>query len=232
MTLRVIDIETTGTDPAEHSIIEIASVDLKSDGTICNHQTDLIAPGRDIPPESSAVHHLIASDFATAPQLSDVIPHYEGADAYVAHNCSFERLFLDKHFGSPAWVFTYKAALRVWPDAPGHSNQTLRYWLGLIEPFVNPRATILPHRALSDAIVTAAILAELLKLAKWPDLVAWTAEPPLITVCRFGAKHKGKRFDAISRTDPSYLTWIIEKSDLDADTKWNAAFWLKHPAAA
>ena len=31
MTLRIIDIETTGTDPATDAIIEIASVDLRAD---------------------------------------------------------------------------------------------------------------------------------------------------------------------------------------------------------
>ena len=34
MTVRCIDIETTGTDPAHDAIIEIASVDLQRDGTI------------------------------------------------------------------------------------------------------------------------------------------------------------------------------------------------------
>jgi DNA polymerase III epsilon subunit-like protein len=32
MVVRVIDIETTGTDPEEDAVIEIASVDLQADG--------------------------------------------------------------------------------------------------------------------------------------------------------------------------------------------------------
>ena len=40
---------------------------------------------------------------------------------------------------------------------PSHGNQALRYHLGLINPFGIDRATLLPHRALPDAIVTAAI---------------------------------------------------------------------------
>lgn len=231
MVLRIIDLETTGVAPAEHSIVEIASVDLRHDGAIANGQSSLVRPGRDIPPEASAVHHLIAADLENAPALADVIDQYAGADAYIAHNCAFERSFLDPHFGNVLWVCTYKVALRVWPDAPGHGNQVLRYWRGHIAPFGMQRAQIEPHRAFSDCVITAAILQDLLQSAAWPDMVRWSAEPPLLTFCRFGNKHKGKRFDAIAIEDPSYLTWIIDKSDLDADTKWNAGYWLDQSRA-
>jgi exodeoxyribonuclease X len=94
-----------------------------------------------------------------------------------------------------------------------------------------PRAEILPHRALSDCIVTAGILNWLMGRAKWSDMLQWSAEPPLITTCNL-PKHRGKRYDAIAAEDPSYLTWIIEKSELDADTKWNASYWLERPKKA
>lgn len=232
MTLRIIDLETTGVDPAEHSIIEIASVDLRQDRTIGNHQSTLVNPHRDVPPESSAVHHLIGDDLVNAPDLADVLERFTGAGAYIAHNCDFERKYLAQHFGSAPWVCTYKVALRAWPDAPGHNLQTLRYWRGHARPFNIPRAQIDPHRALSDCIVTAAILDELLNEVGWTNMIRWSSEPPLLTYCRFGTKHKGKRYDAIAAEDPSYLTWIIEKSDLDADTKWNAAYWLERQKAA
>jgi hypothetical protein len=54
MTVRVIDIETTGTDPASDAIIEIASVDLLKDGTITNQRSTLVQPPIPVPPESSA----------------------------------------------------------------------------------------------------------------------------------------------------------------------------------
>jgi exodeoxyribonuclease X len=62
MTVRVIDIETTGIDPAVDAIIEIASVDLLKDGTIANQRSTLVRPPIPVPPESSAVHHLIDED--------------------------------------------------------------------------------------------------------------------------------------------------------------------------
>ena len=45
MTIRCIDIETTGIDPAKDAIVEIASVDLLRDGGITNQQGDASKTG-------------------------------------------------------------------------------------------------------------------------------------------------------------------------------------------
>jgi exodeoxyribonuclease X len=94
MTVRCIDIETTGIDPAKDAVVEIASVDLLREGGITNCQNTLVRPALPVPPEASAVHHLIDADLVEAPSLEDVIGRFKGADAYVAHNCEFERSFL------------------------------------------------------------------------------------------------------------------------------------------
>ena len=93
MTVRCIDIETTGTDPARDAIVEIASVDLQHDNTITNFKQTLVNPGISVPAPTSAVHHLIDADLAGAPLLADAIDQFKGADAYIAHNCAFERSF-------------------------------------------------------------------------------------------------------------------------------------------
>ncbi len=43
-------------------------------------------------------------------------------------------------------------AMHVWPDAPRHSNQVLRYWRNLV---LDNALAMLPHRAGPDAWVTA-----------------------------------------------------------------------------
>jgi exodeoxyribonuclease X len=224
MTVRCIDVETTGIDPARDAITEIASVDMQRDGTITNRKTTLVAPGIPVPPEASAVHHLIDGDLAAAPRLQEVIEPFKGADAYVAHNCSFERSFLDRHLGEETiWVCTYKCALRVWPDLPSHGNQALRYQFGLINPFDMDRATLTPHRALANAIVTAAVFFELVKHATWPQLVQWSYEPALQTYLRF-RMHRGERFDAVPE---DYLQWMAEGNhDLSNDVRFSARHWL------
>jgi DNA polymerase III epsilon subunit-like protein len=50
MTVRVIDIETTGTDPAVDAVIEISSVDVQKDGTITNRVEQLVCPPIPVPP--------------------------------------------------------------------------------------------------------------------------------------------------------------------------------------
>ena len=44
--IRVIDIETTGIDPATDAIIEIASVDMVRGGGITNAMDTLVRPGK------------------------------------------------------------------------------------------------------------------------------------------------------------------------------------------
>lgn len=63
----MIDIETTGIDPAADATIEIASVDLVRDGGITNAMDTLVRPTKPIPPGASAVHHIIDDDVAHAP---------------------------------------------------------------------------------------------------------------------------------------------------------------------
>ncbi|HEU0058911.1 MAG TPA: exonuclease domain-containing protein, partial [Hyphomicrobiaceae bacterium] len=91
--IRVIDIETTGTDPGSDSIIEIASVDMVRGGGITNAMDTLVRPAKSIPPGASAIHHLVDDDVEGAPLLGEVVERFKGADVYVAHNCEFEKSF-------------------------------------------------------------------------------------------------------------------------------------------
>jgi exodeoxyribonuclease X len=232
MTVRVIDIETTGTDPAKDAIVEMASVDVYKtpDGYgITSERETLVFPGMSIPAASSAVHHLVDDDVVMAKRIEEVVVDFDTANAYIAHNCAFERSFLDRYFGEDqTWVCTMKCALRVWPEAPGHSNQVLRYWLGHVDPFGRHKDSLKTHRALSDAIVTAAIFTDLVARAPWKQLVEWTKEPALYSTLTFG-KHKGMKY---ADAPADYLDWLAYKSEMDADTKFSARHWLEQRKAA
>jgi len=225
--IRVIDIETTGTDPGSDSIIEIASVDMVRGGGITNAMDTLVRPAKSIPPGASAIHHLVDEDVQGAPLLREVVPRFKGADVYVAHNCEFERsFFAAQGIKLGPWICTYKCALRVWPHFDGHSNQELRYALGRATPFAGfDRASISPHRAAFDVIVTAAIFEELIKHARWSELVQWSAEPALHTRFHFG-KYRGRSYAEIAVQDRDYLEWIVEKSELEVGIKHSARYWL------
>src|SRR5262245_56681097 len=225
--IRVIDIETTGIDPASDAIIEIASVDMVRGGGITNAMDTLVRPAKPIPPGASAIHHLIDEDVQNAPMLADVIERFTGADFYIAHNCEFEHsFFAAQGVQLGPWICTYKCALRVWPELDGHSNQELRYALGRATPFPGfDRSTISPHRAAFDAVVTAAIFEELIKRARWSELVQWSLEPALHTRFHFG-KYRGQRYTDIAASDPEYLQWIVDKSELEDGIKYSARHWL------
>ncbi|NOU05322.1 MAG: hypothetical protein HOO99_03985 [Hyphomicrobiaceae bacterium] len=235
----MIDIETTGSDPAKDRICEIASIDLAkvSDKYIStNGRSTLVNPGIPMLAEASAVHHIVDGDLRDAPCIQAVIfpftEHYDSKLVMVAHNASFERSFLTPLFDEcecqPKWVCTYRVALRVWPDLPSHSNQFLRYHLGFVNPLGMARDQIVAHRALGDCYVTGAIFLALVQRASFADMLAWSDEPPLKSVITFG-KHKGIRYDAAPR---DYLEWIVNKSDMDADTKYCARHWLNQKVAA
>jgi exodeoxyribonuclease X len=172
--IRIIDLETTGTT-ADDTVVEIAAVDLVG-ADIVIVGSDLVRPWTAIPPQASAVHHITNEDVERCKPLEDHLPHYLdefrafGVDVFASHNWRFEAQWLeDKLEGRPA-ICTYKCALRVWPNAPAHNNQALRYWLrprGL-----NPMIASSSHRALPDAYVTAFILRELLEAATLDELLA------------------------------------------------------------
>jgi exodeoxyribonuclease X len=219
---RILDVETTGTDPVSDRIVEIGYCNLR-DGVVGEPGGILINPGRPIPPETSAIHHITDADVADAKTLADVTPFKASPDLiYAAHNASFDRQFLTpEHVGDRPWICTYRCALRLWPEAPRHNNQTLRYWLkpeGLVRELAEPS-----HRAGPDAYVTAHILREMLKLASVEQLIQWSNEPALLVKCGFG-KHRGTPWKDVPR---DYLEWILRQRDMDEDVRFTAQHHLQ-----
>lgn len=208
--IRVFDVETTGLDPKVDRIVEIAAYDLTDSGDIELAGCSLVDPGRDIPPEASAVHHIVAEDLISMAKFGDAwtaLNAYKPdppITMYAAHNCAFEQGFLPTPAGVE-WICTYKTALRIWPDAASHSNQYLRYWLGLdSRPSFNRSLAASAHRAAPDAYVTAFLLKELLEYTAVEQLIEWTKEPKLYPSITFG-KHKGEKW---ANVPGDYLVWL------------------------
>jgi exodeoxyribonuclease X len=261
MRIRVVDLETTGLSPPEHAPCEVAWVDLQSDdkrdlfGQPVNFQIDLpisskdeptstrflCNPRRPIPPESSAIHHIIDRDvisqscwqwaiqscvfYSAKEPINGVFPDDSLPSLFAAHNAKFERQWLtdDLTEGQP-WICTYKCALRLWPEAPGHSNQTLRYWLkpkGLDRQIAN-----LAHRAFPDAYVTAFLLQVMLEMAALDQLIEWSKEPALLPRVNFG-QHRGLSWTEV---ETGFLHWILNR-DFDEDIMFTARTELNRRSA-
>lgn len=224
---RVIDFETTGTPEDEHAeIIEFGRIDVDlATRDLSNPWQAFASPRGPIPAVTKAVHHIVEADVAGAPTARDLWDQFfdecSDEDVLVAHNAKFEQHFTPDN-GRP-WICTYKVARVLWPDAPTHSNQGLRYWLDLnIDP-AGP-----PHRALPDAFVTAHILRHMLTLKSADEMIRISKYPALLKVMNFG-KHRGTTFE---QAPIDYLEWIRDKSDMDEDTKFSAKYWIKKRTSA
>lgn len=217
MRLRVVDLETTGGDRSSE-IIEVGFVDVVSEGESWRALppvSKLFRPRGDISFHAMAVHHLTPEHFCDADPHCDEYAlremFAEPADVMVAHSARFERAFIaDTATGGLPWICTVRSSKAVWPQAPGHSNQVLRYWRGFrLDPALADPA----HRAGPDAWVTAHILMDLLKEASVDQLLAWSNAPRDIAVVPFG-KHRRKPW---SDVPSDYLSWMAAQTDMDAD---------------
>ena len=234
-----IDVETTGTNPADDAVVELAAVGLRFDPATRNHDRfckvyrTVVDPGRAIPPDASAVHHLTAEHVRGQPRLAEALQGLaEAARRFeptilVSHNASFEEAFLPGLVATltpdnPSWVCTLRLAQHVWPDAPAHSLQTLRYWRG----WMQGERTTEAHHAWFDAACSVRLLADICwTLAAVSDVVTpailrqRSATLPILSTVPFG-KHRGRRW---SDVPGDYCRWIVDKAATDPDRPFDPA---------
>jgi exodeoxyribonuclease X len=217
--LRVIDFETTGTEPPAE-VCEVGVCDLHLDTRVIDAPRAWLCGVEAMPPEVRAIHHISLAECAGQPKFDPLVMFDSDVSMFgagVAHNAEFETKFF-----VPALpiICTYKAALRVWPHAPSHSNGSLRYWLedqGKIKP--DHALTQPAHRAGPDAYVTAHILLALFDAgATGKQMVAWTKEPRLLPTCPIG-KFRGMPW---SEVEAGFLGWMLRQPTMEEDLKWNA----------
>lgn len=224
--IRVYDFENTDLEPPAQ-VIEVGYCDVvQTDGgwIVQRPVSWLCGTNQPMSPAARAAHHIRAEEIAgrTPYVAADMWAHTKaaGVSAVAAHNCEHEAKF----WGDPELpvICTYKAALRVWPDAPGHSNGVLRYWLedqGLTTP--DHDLTMPPHRAGPDAYVTALTLAALLQSVSAREMTGWTKEPRLFPTNPIEGqnKEKGKPWPEVTM---GLLSWIANTATLGEDLRWNA----------
>jgi exodeoxyribonuclease X len=214
--IRVIDFETTGTEPPSQICeVGICDFDLVSKSVL--HPRDWLCSVIEIPPEVRSIHHISKNDCDGWDEFNSEKLDDETVTAFAAHNSDFECKFFTP---KKPMICTYKSALRVWPDAPSHSNGALRYWLqdqGLIAP--DHEKTMPSHRAGPDAYVTAHLLLALFNTGvTGKQMVAWTKEPRLLPTCPIG-KFRGMKW---SDVESGFLSWMLKQPTMEEDLKWNA----------
>ncbi|GAB3495454.1 3'-5' exonuclease [Nocardiopsis coralliicola] len=177
----VVDLETTGLDPAAGArIVEAAVVRMRGDGTVSEEFSTLIDPRG--PVAGEVFHGIAAGDTVGAPAARDVaadLARLLSGAVVVGHNLDFEAAFLTAELA---------------PGLPGRlpglcTLRALRSQLDL-ERYSLPHASkalsgewpTAQHTALGDARACARILAELLAAApgplyySGPEPQRWSAE--------------------------------------------------------
>ena len=215
--IAVIDVETTGLQPWRNDrVIEIAIVMITSGGQVLDEYDTLINPKRDVGP--TQIHRISASDVLQAPDFKDIaddiLEILGNATVIAGHNVRFDKHFLDQEFdrlGVALPRIPYLCTCNLF----GRSKlQTCCREMGL--SFEG-----MPHRALSDARVTAQLVS--IRLAIEPDLLeayrightSWPSIPPAKTPCF-------RREDArvVDETPPGFLQRMatLIHHDVDAAT--------------
>ena len=227
--IRVVDLETTGNSFTDGGIVEIGWQDVVRRGGGAWHLATpapfarLIRPPRPISAVTSAIHHIVDEDVVDAPAWPEAGGGVLAPDAgprpvaFAAHRAAFEQRWCGKLASGTRWICTWKCALRVWPDAPTHSNQGLRYWR---RPETLDRATALPaHRAGPDAYVTAHHLRDLLRVATVEALLDWSDQPALLARVPFGP-YRGRSWTDLD--DETLARIAAGESGNNADVRFTA----------
>ena len=197
----VVDVETTGMQPAAGDrITEIAAVVVR-DGAVADRFETLINPERPIPPMITALTHISWSMVKDAPRFRDVcgeLLRFLEGHVFVAHNAEFDWRFVSAEVTRATGrrltgrrLCTVRLARRVLPHLPSRRLDSLaRHY----DVDIAAR-----HRAGGDAAATATILLRLLDEARARDCRSWTDLQALVRGERPGASPRPPRRGAMPR---------------------------------
>ncbi|MEX2052236.1 MAG: exonuclease domain-containing protein [Candidatus Paceibacterota bacterium] len=200
----------------------------------------LYNPGKKIPPEASAVHHITNKMVADAPSFRDredakkIKSLFEDpSSVVVAHNATFDLMIVKKEDIIPTnFICTLRVARHL--DKEGKIERyNLQYLRYLLEIEIEAEA----HDALGDVLVLEKLFERLLKKMLEQEncteeealdkMIEISSHPSLLRTFNFG-KHLGKKIEEVLRLDRGYLEWLLaQKLNGDGpDEDW--IYTLKH----
>ncbi len=154
LVLIFFDLETTGLNPDLDEVIEIGAIKVK-DGEVIEHFHSFVRPHRNIPSLVTNLTGITFKDVENAPDpevTKEKLERFLGKYPLIAHNVSFDRIFLEKFMGKRLeneFFDTLELARIFFPDLPSHSLQNLVKSLSLKKEEA--------HRALSDTMMLYAL---------------------------------------------------------------------------
>lgn len=221
-----LDCESTGLDPKNDRVIEIAAALFTYDEILQTFET-LVDPQLLIPESSQEIHKINQEMVAGKPKISEVLPDFlkmiEGK-ILVGHGIGFDialinaeasRYQIPTNIDKQPFFDTLRMA-RIYGESPVNSLQHLRQHFN-----IDPEAA---HRAMSDVIVNIEVFKQLGKPYETVEaLQELLLKPIRLKVMPLG-KHKGRKFEEIPI---EYLYWA-EKKDFDQDLLYSIRCEIKN----
>jgi len=235
--LVVFDIESTGVNPRQDRIIELAAIRVEPDGTETS-KCWLLNPGVKIPPETTAIHGITDEIVKDCPTFADKVDEIEaffaGCDLSGFNSDRFDVPCLEEEFARAGRNFgesrrRHVDVMRIYHKMePRDLTAAVRFYCG--------RAHEGAHGAEADARATLDVLKA--QMAKYPDLPKTTAamdeylvpHDPLNAdrkglfrwingeLCvNFGQK-RGMRLKDMFTSEQKWLKWFV-KGDFEADAR-------------
>ncbi len=226
--LAIVDLESTGLDPRNDRIVEIALVILTPTCPAQFFHT-LVDPGRPIPAATTAIHDIGDADVVDAPRFevlaADLARRLEGCDLAGFGLSSFDLPLLSAEFARAGVVFPL--ADRAILDALQVYRRHEPRCLSAAVAFYLARAHTGAHSAMAVAQAAIEVLDEQVGLYALPptphalhamlvevDIAGKFRRSGAEVVFGFG-KYRGQRLSDIARSDPGYLRWLLTQPFLD-----------------
>ncbi len=210
-----LDLETTGLEPENDRIIEVAAVCFTFDTTL-NTFESLIDPEIPISEVSKAIHHISDEMVQGKPKIAEVLPALlKMIDRHiiVGHSVGMDIAFLSaaarRHnipniLSAIAYFDTLRLA-RLYGESPTNSLEKLREHFNIESEGA--------HRAMSDVIVNIEVFKYLSTNFQTTKQLFDRLKMPILLKTMPLGKHKGRLFSEIPI---EYLLWAARK-DFDQD---------------
>lgn len=219
------DLETTGLDPVNDRIIEIAIVKFTYNEILESYET-LIDPEKMIPQETIEIHKITNDMVVGKPKIEDVLPgiikKLQG-HVIIGHGIKLDIEFIvqscKRHnipttIGSCRSIDTLRLA-RLYGQSPTNSLEKLRMHFNIADEGA--------HRAMNDVVVNIDVFKYLTQNFKTTDSIFKRLEAPILLKTMPLGKHKGRPFHEIPT---EYLRWALSK-DFDQDLVFSIKNELK-----
>ncbi len=220
-----VDCESTGLDPKNDRIIEIAAAKFTAN-EILEQKEALVDPQCIIPETSIAIHNITPDMVAGKPAAKETLPaflEFIGNHIIVGHNIKFDidlmihtaqREGLECRLQHNQSIDTLRLA-RLYGESPSNSLEQLRQHFNI--DFEGA------HRALSDVVVNIGVFRYLSDRFKTTQQILKTLEKPIALKYMPLGQHKGRLMKEVPL---EYLKWAASK-DFDMDLLYSIRSELK-----